>query len=477
MNALKKENKMETTKKYWQRLRRHLHIWRIAWQVREASADKKTAKGKELEFLPAVLEIQETPASPLGRTMALVIMLLFVLVLIWAAWGEIDIIAVAQGKIIPSSHSKTIQPLETGVISRIHVHEGQYVNKGDPLIDMDSTSSRADTGRLDNELRTAQVEATRLRALLAGKYEFSMPEGAEKQTFLLQSRLLKDQQREYRSRIASAELQVDQRQAALELAQVNIKYLQETVALLDERSKAMREMLTDKYVSRIKYLELEEQRLEKVQLLAAEKKQWIQNKAALDEAGKQLETIRSEFDKTNREQLSEAQNRIHSLTQELVKARNRTDWQHLVSPIEGIVQQLAVHTIGGVVTPAQQLMIVVPREDKLEIEAWVQNKDIGFVDPEQKVEIKVEAFPFTRYGLIDGKVISLSKDAVPLENVGYVYAARVSMARTSMNTGNKVVELTPGMNVSVEVKTGKRRVIEFILSPLLRGVQETARER
>ncbi len=468
---------MKIIKQHWQKLTRHLHIWHIAWQTREVSESKKKAKGKELEFLPAVLEIEETPASPLGRTLSLVIMFLFVLAVIWAAWGEIDIIAIAQGKIIPSSHSKTIQPLETGVISQIHVHEGQYVNKGDPLVDMDSTSSKADSERLDSELKMAQFEVVRIQALLTGKVEFIAPDGVDKYMIQLQTQLLNDQLHEYRSRIASADFQVEQRQAALELAQVNIKHLTEAVVLLDERSKAMREMLTDKYVSRVKYLELEEQRLEKVQLLAAEKKILLQNKAALADAGKQKETISLEFSKTNRAQLSESQNRIRSITQELIKARNRTAWQHLTSPIDGIVQQLEVHTVGGVVTPAQQLMIVVPREDKLEIEAWVQNKDIGFVDPEQKVEIKIEAFPFTRYGLIDGEVISLSKDAVPLENVGYVYAARISMARTTINTGNKIVDLSPGMNVTVEVKTGKRRVIEFILSPLLRGIQETARER
>lgn len=468
---------MNVIKQHWQKLTRHLHIWRIAWQSRETSADKKTARGKELEFLPAVLEIEETPASPLGRALSMTIMLLFVLAAIWAAWGEIDIIAVAQGKIIPSSHSKTIQPFETGVVSRIYVHEGQHVNKGDPLVDMDSTSSRAESRRLENELKAAQTEAARLRALIEGKTEFVAPVGVDDATVQLQTQLLNDQRRENASRVAGAKLQIEQRRAALAMAQVNIKHLTETVALLDERSKAMREMLTDKYVSRIKFLELEEQRLEKVQLLAAEKKKQLQEQAALDEAGKQLQVIYFEFDKTNRAQLSDTQNRVRSLSQELRKARSRTGYQHLVSPIDGIVQQLDIHTVGGVVTPAQQLMMVVPREDKLEIEAWVQNKDIGFVDPEQDVEIKIEAFPFTRYGLIDGKVISLSKDAVPLENVGYVYAARVSMARSSINIGNKVVELSPGMNVTVEVKTGKRRVIEFILSPLLRGIQETARER
>lgn len=468
---------MNFIKQHWQKLTRHLHIWRIAWQSRETSADKKTARGKELEFLPAVLEIEETPASPIGRALSMTIMLLFVLAAIWAAWGEIDIIAVAQGKIIPSSHSKTIQPFETGVVSRIYVHEGQHVNKGDPLVDMDSTSSRAESRRLENELKAAQTEAARLRALIEGKTEFVAPVGVDDATVQLQTRLLNDQHRENASRVAGAKLQIEQRRAALAMAQVNIKHLTETVALLDERSKAMREMLTDKYVSRIKFLELEEQRLEKVQLLAAEKKKQQQEQAALDEAGKQLQIIHFEFDKTNRAQLSDAQNRVRSLSQELRKARSRIGYQHLVSPIDGIVQQLDIHTVGGVVTPAQQLMMVVPREDKLEIEAWVQNKDIGFVDPEQDVEIKIEAFPFTRYGLIEGKVISLSKDAVPLENVGYVYAARVSMARSSINIGNKVVELSPGMNVTVEVKTGKRRVIEFILSPLLRGIQETARER
>ncbi len=470
-------SKMKTIKQYWQKLHRHLQIWRIAWQARESLSKNNKPKGKELEFLPAVLEIQETPPSPFGRATAMIIMLLFVLAILWAAWGKIDIIAVAQGKIIPSSHSKIIQPLETGVISRIYVHEGQHVNRGDPLIDMDSTSSRADTARLENELKAARVEAARIRALLAGKSEFNVPEGVDEPTYLLHSRLLKDQLREYQARIASAKSQVDQRRAAVELAQVNIQHLEETVALLDERSRAMREMLTDKYVSRIKYLELEEQRLEKAQLLAAERKKLVQDGSALDEAGKQLETLRSEFDKNNRAKLSELDSRIRSLTEELVKAKTRTAYQHLVSPIDGIVQQLAVHTVGGVVTPAQQLMVIVPREDNLEIEAWVQNRDIGFVDAGQEVEIKVEAFPFTRYGLINGKVISLSKDAVPMENVGYVYAARVSMSRNTMDIGNKTVELTPGMNVTVEVKTGKRRVIEFILSPLLRGIQETARER
>ena len=180
---------------------------------------------------------------------------------------------------------------------------------------------------------------------------------------------------------------------------------------------------------------------------------------------------------SRRARLAEAETRHRSLSEEIVKARTRIGHQRLTAPINGVVQQLAVHTVGGVVTPAQELMVIVPREGNLEIEAWVENKDIGFVDADQQAEIKVEAFPFTKYGNIDGKILHLSKDAVPLENMGYVYEARVSMARSVVNVGNKMVNLSPGMNVTVEIKTGQRRVIEFFLSPLLRGFNETARER
>jgi hemolysin D len=135
-----------------------------------------------------------------------------------------------------------------------------------------------------------------------------------------------------------------------------------------------------------------------------------------------------------------------------------------------------VHTVGGVVTPAQELMVIVPEEDSLDIEAWVENKDIGFVSEGHRAEIKVEAFPFTRYGTIDGEITTLSKAAVPMDKIGAVYAARVSMAKSDIRVENKQVQLSPGMNVTVEIKTGTRRLIEYFLSPLLRGFNESVRE-
>jgi hemolysin D len=144
--------------------------------------------------------------------------------------------------------------------------------------------------------------------------------------------------------------------------------------------------------------------------------------------------------------------------------------------VDGVVQQLAVHTVGGVVTPGQQLMVVVPREARLEVEAWLENKDIGFVRPGQPVEIKVETFPFTRYGTLAGQVTSLSGDAVSVERLGLVYAARVSLERSVVRVDDRDVALAPGMAVTVEIMIGRRRALDFFLSPLLRRTQEAFRE-
>jgi hemolysin D len=247
--------------------------------------------------------------------------------------------------------------------------------------------------------------------------------------------------------------------------------------MLQERSRAFEQLLEKKYVSRLQYLQLEEDRINKQQQLAALKQQLAQDRAALAEAKQNHQAIQSEFKKARQAELAVIETKAASLSQELIKAKTRTRLQKLVAPVDGVVQQLAVHTIGGVVTPAQQLMVLVPKEEQIEVEAWVENKDIGFVNLGQTAEIKVEAFPFTRYGTIEGTITSLSKDAVPIEKVGLVYAARVAMAKTTIEVETKTVNLSPGMNVSVEIKTGQRRLIEFFLSPLLRGAKESLRER
>ncbi|MDO8545903.1 MAG: HlyD family type I secretion periplasmic adaptor subunit, partial [Nitrospirales bacterium] len=250
-----------------------------------------------------------------------------------------------------------------------------------------------------------------------------------------------------------------------------------TVPMQNERASAYKQLVDENFISKMEYMTAEKQRVEETQELARQKEIRGQDLAALAEAQQNYQTLISEFQQARHAELSEQETKGVSLFQELVKAGQRTGLQTLAAPIDGVVQQLAVHTVGGVVTPAQQLLMVVPSEHQLEAEVMVENKDIGFVKEGQDVEMKIETFPFTRYGLIDGRIVNVSTDAVQLEKGGLVYPAKVSLARSVIQVDGKPVKLSPGMAVSAEIKTGTRRLIEFFLSPLLKTGQESLRER
>ena len=390
-------------------------------------------KGQAWEFLPAVLEIEETPPSPVGRTVVWTIMAMFTAAVLWAAVSTVDIVAVAQGKIIPNDYSKVIQPLESGVISAIHIQNGQEVRQGQVLISLDATASSADHERLMNEHQAASVEIARLRALLAGKETLEAPPGTDPTLRAVQQQLLRDQLDEHRARLEAARLVVEQRQASLEATQVNIERLQAIVPMLEERANAYYQLWQKTYVAKLQYLGVEQDRIEKVKELAAQEHRRVQDAAALTEAQKQYQTILAEFKRARLTELAAAETRAASLAKEVAKAGNRAHLQRLTAPINGVVQQLAVHTLGGVVTPAQQLLVIAPKNQPLEVEAWVKNKDIGFVHVGQPAEVKVGAFPFTRYGTIPAQVVTLSHDAVPLEHGGLAYTARVSLEQTTVS--------------------------------------------
>jgi len=458
-------------------VRRHWEVWREAWEDQNRQPPANAPRGLEAEFLPAVLEIQDSPPSPLGRAVTWTIITALGSGILWASLGRIDIVAVAPGKIIPSDYSKVIQPLESGVIRAIAVRDGQAVKKGKILIELDATGTTADEGRLANELQSARVEAARLRALLAGQADFDPPQGADPQLVALQRRMLRDQSAEQLARVDAAQQLIEQRRASAEATKANITRLETTVPMSETRANAYRQLRDKQYVSEVEYLALEQERVEQTQELAKQRELLTQDQAALAEARNNYEALRSEFQKARQGELAAAETKAASLAQEVVKAGQRTGQQTLTAPINGVVQQLAVHTVGGVVTPAQQLMVVVPHGHQLEAEAWVENKDIGFVKAGQPVEIKVEAFPFTRYGVIDGRLVSVSNDAVPQEKGGLVYAARVEMGRRTVQVEDKLVNLSPGMAITVEIKTEQRRLIEFFLSPLLQSLKESMRER
>ncbi|MBI4002003.1 MAG: HlyD family type I secretion periplasmic adaptor subunit, partial [Nitrospira defluvii] len=323
----------------------------------------------------------------------------------------------------------------------------------------------------------------RLRALIAGSATFEPLSDADPQYVLLQQALLKNQLAEFQARVDAAQQLIGQRKAAWGQTRENILRLETTVPLEAERAGAYKRLMEQDAVTRLDYLQAEQQRVDKLQELAGQKKHLVQDQAALEEAENNLRALVSEFHHTKQGELSVTETKAASLLQEVTKAGQKAELQRLVSPIDGVVQQLAVHTVGGVVTPAQPLLIVVPQDHPVEVSAQLANKDIGFVKEGQPVEIKVETFPFTLYGTIPGTVLTVSDDAVPLDAKKgksmeeLVFATRVSMERAAIPVEGKLVHLSPGMAVTVEIKTGQRRVIEYLLSPLLKSAKESMRER
>ena len=436
----------------------------------------------ELQFLPAALEIQETPPSPIGRAITWSIVTLFTLAIVWSCFGQIDIVAVAQGKVVPSDRTKLIQPLEIGTISAIHVHEGQTVKKGELLIELDATNTTADVNRLGSEYSSAQAELARATALVTAMQNHAAPqphwpEAIAPDILAPQQQLLTGQWQQHQAKLNSLDSEHTRRQAELAGANEQIKKLQATLPLIKERTESLKQLSEQQLAPRHSYLELEQQRIEKSQDLAIQQQRRQELIATLQQLKAQRKA--EESDALNRAlaELADAKRRSQGLSQESIKADSRNQSQRLTAPVDGVVQQLAVHTIGGVVTPAQQLMVIVPNEEGVEVEAIIQNKDIGFVNEGQTAEVKVDAFPFTKYGTIDAELISISNDAVPDEKLGLFFSARVLLKQSAMKIEEKLINLTPGMTVTVEVKTGKRRLIEYVLSPLMRHVSESGRER
>lgn len=451
-------------------------------QEKEAGAARKARgdlKRHELEFMPAALEISETPAPPLGRIVMSAISVFFIIAAVWAWVSEVDIIAIAQGKIVPTKDVQLIQPVETGSIRAIHVRDGQRVKAGDVLIELDPTGAEADQERLVQDLVAASVEAARLEALLTDdpRANYRPPEGAPAHLVAQQRSLLESQLSELEATKASLLGDINKSKAEGRTVEASIARLKRKLVTVRDRHASSKQLFDQGLMPKMKFGEFEEELGEAEGQLDEQNSRLTEIAATINSARARLRQAEAEHRRDAHSQLAEVKKTISGIEQELRKAQQRNRLQTLAAPVDGIVQALAVHTVGGVVTPAQELMRIVPIGTKLEIEAMILNKDIGSVEKEQEATLKVESFPFTKYGTIDGKVRHLSADAVQDEKLGLFFPARVTMAKSTMWIDGREVQLTPGMSVTTEIKTGKRKIIDFILAPLQRYQDESLRER
>ena len=456
----------------------------------------------ELAFLPAALEIVETPPSPIGRAIGITVIALFCFALAWASFGTVDIVATASGKIIPTGGTKIIQPFESGVVSAIHVRDGQTVRAGDVLIGLDPTMTEAERDHLKSDLISAGFDVARLRAALSGQAnpidDFHPPEGASPALIEMNRQFLMSQVAEQQGKLAALDRQLKQKEAERDTIAAAIAKIETTLPVLTQRVD-IRKYLYDKDLgSKLTYLTEYQDLVGLQQEVLVQKSRYQEADSAVAALTETRAQTAAEYRRIKFDELTKAEQKAAGLAQDVIKAEQRTKLQALTAPVDGVVQQLAVHTVGGVVTPGQVLLAVVPLDSHLEIEAMVSNRDIGFVHAGQDAEIKIDTFSFTRYGLLHGQVLSVSQDAITrekpqdrssdktpgTENTSSEpkgqemnYAARVSLDRTQMQVEDKLVKLSPGMAVTVEIKTGSRKIISYLLSPLAQYKQEMFRER
>ncbi|TEA59266.1 HlyD family type I secretion periplasmic adaptor subunit [Pseudomonas sp. CH235] len=464
-------------------LRRYHRAWREAWRQRH-KLDAPRRLPHEVQFLPAALALQEQPVHPAPRYILFAIMSCAALALLWACVGEIDVVATATGKVVASGKSKTIQPSEVAVVKAIYVHDGQSVKAGDLLIELDGSATGADVKRLQSDLIAAEVDSARAGAMLEA-IETKKPPGslsgnipnADPQQQLAAQRWVFGQYLELRSALDQADAEIEQRAAEIVSANASVGALLKTLPINQRLADDYRTLLEQQYVPRHAYLEKQQALLDMQREIAVQQGRGLELKAARKEAERRRDTTLAQTRRAMLDLQQQSEQKVASLTQEVNKARQRDHLMRLAAPVEGTVQQLSIHTVGGVVTAAQPLMVVVPRDQPVEVEAMLENKDVGFVRAGQAVRVKVETFTFTKYGVVEGEVLSVSSDAIEDEKRGLLYSVRIRLLEDSVQVKGQSIHLTPGMSVSAEVKTDRRKVIDYLLSPLERHLSESMRER
>ena len=436
-------------------------------------------KREELEFLPAALEVLDTPPNPAGRFMLWLVIIIFLTAIAWASFGTVDMVSVASGRIIPSARVKVVQPLETGVVRAIHVRDGQKVKKGDVLIELDPTDSQANAATFKYELIKAQLEAAAANALLENRelIDIAIPNGADP----LLARAIRDQtlgeMKKYRASVEALKAQVDELKSALRGLDIQKDRLKKVLPLIKDRLQTQEKLFRKGYTSKPIVLALRQEKIERSAELAGIAEQRAQYMDKINALSRRMAELDASFRASALERRANALKTMASLRQSLKKEKRRNQYRRLMAPVDGTVLDLRIHTIGAVVSSAQPVLKVVPAGSRLEIEALVLNRDIGFIHEGQPVEIKLEAFPFTRYGLLSGRLKQLGRDAIQDPKLGLVFRALITLDQDRIKVKNKWVALVPGMTVQAEIKTGERRLIEYFLSPFKQYQQEALRER
>ncbi|MFM5870719.1 HlyD family type I secretion periplasmic adaptor subunit [Aeromonas veronii] len=437
----------------------------------------------EREFLPAALEILDTPASPAGRALAWLVMLFATLALLWAYLGVVDVNAVATGQLTPLGGAKPVQPFENGVVRHIHVTNGQHVTAGQVLIELDATENQVDLAQLQRQLKLAEQDVMRANAMIDVLANEAFDDDAILSASLMdqleaeQKHRLHEQLSGYLAseRVLRAQLAESEAVVAASLAEQ--AKLAAQLPVLTEKAQAWKRLLEQKMGARLQWLEIESERVTTQKELDIVKIKTVQYRANIRRLQAELEQRLANARRDALAELVAANDKVKEAELNIERYREREQYRTLRAPVSGYVQQLAVETVGAVVQAAQVLLVVAPDHATLVVEARILNQDIGFVRPGQPVTLKVESFPYSKYGTVPATLEHVSQDAIADEKLGSVYAARIRLAPHVHTQTGIALPLQAGMAVTADIKTDSRRVIDYLLSPIKEVFSEAIRER
>ena len=437
---------------------------------------------KETEFLPAILEVTETPPSPTGRLVMWSILVLIVVGLVWAFLGHINEVAVAQGKVIPSGQAKTVQVKNKGIIKEIMVEEGQQVQEGDVLVVLDPTTTSADYDSLKKRAAYYKLDIQRLTAELSDQpFTPEEDEDLEAHDLAAEIALYQSRTSDHQTQRQSRQDVIDQKRAKLQATQTTYEKYANGLKIAQEKERRLQELKEQNAISEFQLLEQQKETIEYAKNAQAELESVSSIQAEIAEAEQNLANVDAAYRKDIMTALVEAKKEYYSITESIKKADEDSRMATIIAPSSGRVYNLSVHTVGGIVTEAQPLMQIVPEDVTLEFEVYADNKDIGFIKSNMEAEVKVETFNFQKFGMIKAAVEEISADAVnepsdPERNKKFKLILKPT-EKNSVDVFGEEVPLTVGMNVTAEIKIKEKRIVDFFLDPFRKYTSEALRER
>lgn len=422
------------------------------------------------EFQPILAEIENSPMNPMGRSVFYILVAIIVFSCLWLFFGKIDIVVTARGKVVPDGEIKILQPLDTGVISLINCKPGDFVKKGDQLVEIDPSTTEPVVESVKKNLNLFKIETERIEALLASKpfnpdaktYGADLVRvqtdyfNATRSSHNREVEALKQEVEKIKQRTQSMTAEYDK---AVSLSEMSSKRLAEIESVKDIVASSMLQDSRKEAVTNEKNVESIKHQLSE---LDHEKKKQL----------KEISRLKESFKDSLLKELSEKKRNVAELEAEIGRVSFMNKKKIIISPVNGHVNELFVNTVGGVVTPAQKLLSIVPAETPLVIEAFVQNRDIGFIEPGMDVMIKIDTFDFQKYGMLNGKVKKISHDSINDEKLGPIYKIQVEPTEKTLMVEGREAAINSGMTVSSEIKVGKRRIIEFFVYPLIKYLHE-----